>query len=240
VNKYWENLLQSTSEAGIDLNRQQLQQLHRFMELLQTWNKLMNLTAITDEAGIIYKHFLDSLLYAKLAKADEAEEVVDLGTGAGFPGLPLKIWLPDCKVVLVDSLQKRLKFIKEVVHTLCLKNVELIHGRAEDLGKDEQHREKYGLVLSRAVAPLPVLVEYCLPLVRVKGRFAAAKGPEVAQELAMAEKAIVILGGLVEKSINYTLPFVNEQRTMVSITKITATPSKYPRKAGQPAKKPLC
>lgn len=239
MDKAWDVLRRSALESGIMLTEQQYGRLQRYMEMLQQWNKVMNLTAISDDTGIIIKHFLDSLLYAKQAGAERAGLIMDLGTGAGLPGIPLKIWQAERKVILVDSSQKRLRFLQEVVASLQLQNIELVHARAEDLGQSPGYREKMALVLSRAVAPLPVLAEYCLPFVALQGYFSAAKGPDALQELTMAEPAITALGGKVTGVQRYELPQQLGTRYVINIAKQTATPAKYPRKAGLPAKKPL-
>ncbi|MDS1029838.1 16S rRNA (guanine(527)-N(7))-methyltransferase RsmG [Bacillota bacterium LX-D] len=235
----WDLLQSKLKKEEILLKEDQLEKLQQFMTLLQEWNKVMNLTAIKDEAGIISKHFIDSLLYAKNAGVLNVNKVLDLGTGAGFPGIPLKIWQPDLPITLVDSLRKRINFLAEVIKILDLKNIELVHGRAEDIGKNDDYREKYDLVLSRAVASLPVLVEYCLPLVKVGGKFAAAKGPDYDHELAEGKNAVKILGGELKKVFFYTLPPTEDQRSVLLFKKVALTPAKYPRKAGQPEKSPL-
>lgn len=239
MNNHWENLQQAMAQVGLVLSEGQWTQLRQYLELLQSWNKVMNLTAIEDEPGIIYKHFLDCFYYLSYAGARAEQRILDLGTGAGLPGIPLKILYPQAQVYLVDSLQKRLHFLQEVIQKLQLTNIHLVHGRAEDLGKDPQYREKFDLVLSRAVAALPVLSEYCLPLVKVGGQFAAAKGPKAQEELAQAQKAIDLLGGKVQKIHEYQLPYINEGRSIIIIEKVQATPKNYPRKAGIPAKRPL-
>lgn len=239
MNKHWENLKQAVRQVGLELSDGQWEQLRLYLEMLQSWNKVMNLTAITDEPGIIYKHFLDCYYYLSYAGARPDQRILDLGTGAGLPGIPLKILYPQAEVHLVDSLQKRLHFLQEVIGKLQLEKVYLVHSRAEDLGKDPQYREKFDLVLSRAVAALPILSEYCLPLVKRGGYFAAAKGPKAQEELTQAQRAIDLLGGKVQKVHEYQLPYINEGRSVIIITKVQETPKNYPRKAGIPAKRPL-
>jgi 16S rRNA (guanine527-N7)-methyltransferase len=237
--KGWEYLKDTASKYELGLQEKQLDQFAAYLQLLQEWNKKINLTAIDDEAGIIIKHFIDSLLFLKKIGIKDGVTVLDLGTGAGFPGVPLKIWQPDVKIVLVDSLQKRINFLRNVVETLDLAEVELIHGRAEDLAQKYNYREKFDLCISRAVANLAVLTEYCLPFVKKGGYFAAAKGPDLDNELKDANKAITVLGGQIDELEYYTLPYLNENRSFVKIIKTAETPQKYPRKAGIPAKKPL-
>lgn len=237
--KGWDCLLQAAEKYTLDLQDNQLQQFAVYLKLLQEWNTKINLTAIVDDEGIIIKHFIDSLLFLKKINIKDGMSVLDLGTGAGFPGLPLKIWRPDLKIVLVDSLQKRIGFLQEVIEKLGLANVELVHSRAEDLAQNESYRERFDFVVSRAVANLSVLSEYCLPFVKIQGHFAAAKGPDLEQELKGAHKAIEILGGKIAEQEYYLLPYLNENRSFIKIVKIKPTSKKYPRKAGIPAKKPL-
>lgn len=239
MSNHWENLELAAQQVGMEIDEKKKEQLKEYLHLLQSWNKVMNLTAIDDEPGIIYKHFLDCIYYLSYARIKPGQKIVDLGTGAGFPGIPLKILYPQTEVYLVDSLQKRLKFLQEVIEKLQLKEISLIHGRAEDLGKDPHYREKFDVVLSRAVASLPVLTEYCLPFVKVGGHLAAAKGPQIQEELAQAQKAISVLGGKLEEVYEFQLPYIQEGRSVIIISKLQATPKNYPRRAGIPAKRPL-
>ena len=212
--------------------------------MLREKNKVMNLTAVDDDQGIAMKHFIDSLTLCSYIREEEEKaggktiRLADVGTGAGFPGLPLKISMPELDVTLMDSLAKRLNFLGEVVERLGLEKVSLVHTRAEDGGRDKKYREKYDVVTARAVARLPVLAEYCLPFVKVGGVFLAMKG-HAEEEVQDAGKAIATLGGTIEKTDTFTLPGTDMERTVVVIRKIRPTPPKYPRKAGTPAKEPL-
>lgn len=231
--------------AGICLDGEKLCKLTRYFEMLTEKNKVMNLTAITDEDEFITKHFLDSLsLLNFTATGKEIAEgkelkVIDVGTGAGFPGMVLKIVCPQLQMTLFDSLNKRLLFLDEVIADLGLTGVQTIHGRAEDLGHDRAHREFYDLVLARAVANLSTLSEYCLPLAKIHGQFIAYKSSELEEELQTAGKAIGILGGKTEENVSFTLPGTDFNRAFAVIRKAKETPNKYPRKAGTPAKEPL-
>lgn len=226
-------------ELGLSLTTQQTTQFAIFKEELLTWNKKFNLTGLTEEKEIVIKHFYDSLLGLKAYEWSGQEKVLDLGTGAGFPGLPLKIIYPSLTMVLVDSLQKRVRFLDHLLKTLCLADVQAVHGRAEELGQEKLYREKFDLVVSRAVARLPVLVEYCLPFVQVGGVFLAYKGAEGQQECQEAARAIEKLGGKVVKLASFLLPEERGQRTIMVIKKVKPTSSVYPRRPGMPKQKPL-
>ena len=221
----------------MNINDDNAKKFAKYMELLIEWNKKINLTAITDEEGILVKHFLDSISITSLI--DEKSKIIDVGTGAGFPGLPLKIVNNDLNITLVDSLNKRINFLNEVKKELKLSNIEIIHARAEDIGIDAKYREKYDFVVSRAVAELRILVEYLLPLVKVGGRVIAMKGPNIEEEIKSAENAINVLGGRIEKIHNFKLGDTDNNRTIIVINKIKNTENKYPRKAGIPRKNPL-
>ena len=230
------------TELHITLSDAQAEQFIQYYEMLIEKNKVMNLTAITDFDEVLMKHFVDSLSLVKAFDLDDAGtevSLIDIGTGAGFPGIPIKIAFPRLKVTLMDSLNKRVDFLNEVIGTLKLDGIDAIHGRAEDFAKPEQLREKYDLCVSRAVANLSVLSEYCLPYVKVGGKFISYKSEKVAEELQEAEHAIDILGGKVEDQIAFTLPDSDIYRNLVVIDKISETPLKYPRKAGTASKKPL-
>lgn len=224
-------------ELNIKLDEEQMKKFYTYMKLLIEWNEKMNLTAITKEQEIILKHFVDSLTIAKYIKDDAS--VIDVGTGAGFPGIPLKIYKKNIKITLVDSLNKRLKFLKEVVNEIKLEDVEIVHARAEELGKNKDYREKFNIATSRAVANLATLSEYLLPFVEVNGRCISMKGVEVDNELNDSKKAIEILGGKVVDKSNFKLPKSDLGRCLIIIEKIKNTPSKYPRKPGIPAKEPI-
>jgi 16S rRNA (guanine527-N7)-methyltransferase len=199
----------------------------------------MNLTAIEEEKEVVIKHFLDSISCGKVQQLKPIGKVIDVGTGAGFPGIPLKVIFPELKVTLLDSLNKRINFLKEVCLQLELKDVEFIHGRAEDFGQDKKHREVYDYAVARAVAPLNILVEYCLPFVKVGGFFICQKGKALDEELHEGKRAIEILGGKVVDQQHITLPFSDITHSILVIEKTKQIPTKYPRKAGKPTKNPL-
>lgn len=222
-------------EEEIDDNK--IQKFYDYMNLLVEWNKKINLTAITEEKDIILKHFVDSLTVLKYIK--ENKSIVDVGTGAGFPGIPLAIMNDSLKITLVDSLNKRINFLNEVCNKINLENIKAIHARAEEFGQDNNYRESYDVAISRAVANLTVLVEYLLPLVKVGGKIICMKGPDIEEELKQAKSAIDILGGKFERCDNFCLPKSDISRNIIIINKIKETPKKYPRKAGTPAKTPL-
>lgn len=226
------------AEAGLSFTDRQLEQFSDYYELLVETNKVMNLTAITEPEEVAVKHMIDSLL-AFEPQAFEGKTLADVGTGAGFPGIPLKIYCPSLKVTLIDSLAKRLKFLQTVIERLELKGIRCVHLRAEDAGRDPQHREKYEVVTARAVARLSVLAEYCLPLVKVGGRFIALKGSKYQEEIAVGGKALNILGGKLVSAEAVKLPGLDDGRAIVKIAKIKTTPKVYPRKAGLPDKQPL-
>ena len=238
-------VLESTApEISVPLSAEEIRSFQIYASMLREKNKVMNLTAVDDDQGIAMKHFIDSLTLCSYIREEEEKaggktiRLADVGTGAGFPGLPLKISMPELDVTLMDSLAKRLNFLGEVVERLGLEKVSLVHSRAEDGGRDKKYREKYDVVTARAVARLPVLAEYCLPFVKVGGVFLAMKG-HAEEEVQDAGKAIATLGGTIEKTDTFTLPGTDMERTVVVIRKIRPTPPKYPRKAGTPAKEPL-
>jgi len=216
---------------------QQLEQFTTYMEILKDWNTKINLTAIEDDREIIIKHFIDSMSILPYVK-DKELRLIDVGTGAGFPGIPLKIVNKKIEVTLLDSLEKRVKFLNEVIKSINISKIKAIHGRAEDMGISHIYREKYDIAVARAVANLPVLLEYCLPFVKINGIFIAMKGSNT-EEFENCGKALDILGGKIEKIENMELPFTNMERNVVVVRKFRQTPTKYPRKAGSPAKEPL-
>lgn len=224
-------------EHAAALSDEQYESLEKYAALLVEWNEKMNLTAITDPEGIAVKHFLDCLAYLEKAGIPKGARVADVGTGAGFPGIVLKIARPDIKLVLIDSLQKRLNFLGEVLKEIGLE-AELVHARAEDAGHEESLRESFDFVTARAVANLAVLSEYCIPLVKVGGVFAPMKTAEVAEELEGAKPAIKILGGEIREAQIYELPIAGG-RSVVFIDKKSATPAKYPRQRVKISEKPL-
>jgi 16S rRNA (guanine527-N7)-methyltransferase len=219
------------------LTDEQLNMFNNYMNLLIEWNEKFNLTAITEKDEIILKHFVDSLTVEEFIP--NGSHIIDIGTGAGFPGIPLKIKDDSLNVTLVDSLNKRVNFLNEVIKTLNLQNINALHGRAEDLGRDKIHREKYDIAISRAVANTATLSEYLLPLVKVGGYAIYMKGPNIEEELKEGEKAIEILGGKIENVHNFKLPDSDIERNIILVKKIKSTNLKYPRKAGVPAKEPI-
>lgn len=224
---------------GVTLTKEQINQFLKYYELLIEWNGFMNLTAITDYDGVMKKHFVDSLSLIKTYDVSKKVTVIDVGTGAGFPGLALKIAYPNLQVTLLDSLNKRINFLNEVILQLGLTGVETVHGRAEDFAKPDKLRGKFDLCVSRAVANLSTLSEYCLPFVKVGGEFISYKSEKINEEMAVAQKAINILGGKFDRSEEFTLPDSDIYRNLVVIKKVKETPKKYPRKAGLPAKEPI-
>ncbi len=211
----------------------------KYRDLLKEWNQKINITSIEDDEEIYVKHFLDSVLLLNSGTLNEKKSIIDVGTGGGFPGYPLKIVNDNYKVTLLDSLRKRIDFLAEVAKDLGLESVELIHGRAEDFGQNKNYREKFDICVSRAVAPLNVLCEYCLPFVKVGGYFAAYKSENISSEISSSENAIKKLGGKVSEIREISLPGTDIVRKIVIIEKYEPTNTKYPRKAGKPSKEPL-
>ena len=231
--------LSDLKQFNLELTDEQLHQFLKYYEMLVTWNEKMNLTAITQYDEVMKKHFVDSLSLIKAMDLSKEIPVIDVGTGAGFPGLPLKIAFPNLKITLLDSLNKRINFLNVVISELGLTGVEAIHGRAEDFAKNDSYREKYELCVSRAVANLSTLSEYCLPFVKVGGKFISYKSEKIVEELQNSGRAISILGGEIEKQVEFELPGSDIYRNLFVINKVKCTPKKYPRKAGLPAKEPL-
>ncbi|WP_432406055.1 16S rRNA (guanine(527)-N(7))-methyltransferase RsmG [Wukongibacter sp. M2B1] len=232
-------LRQGGQELGLDIDDRMIDRFTKYKNLLIEWNKKINLTGITDEREIMIKHFLDSLACMLTGVVRNDSKIIDVGTGAGFPGIPLKVFNENLNLTLLDSLNKRIKYLETVCNELELSQVEFLHGRAEDYGRDEEYREKYDIAVARAVAELAVLCEYCLPFVKVNGYFIALKGPKAQEEIENAKKALNILGGEIVDILNVNLPYSDSGHNLVIIKKIKSTPSKYPRKAGMPTKKPL-
>lgn len=226
-------------ELNIVLNEKQLCQFISYYELLIEWNHFMNLTAITDFNEVCKKHFIDSLSLVKAYDMSVSMSVIDIGTGAGFPGIPLKIVFPDLKITLLDSLNKRVSFLQNVIENIKLSNIEVLHGRAEDYAKKEKFREQYDLCVSRAVANLSTLSEYCIPFVKVGGCFISYKSEKLTEEINDAGKAISILGGRVKNQVEFQIPNSDIYRNLLTIYKEKETPANYPRKAGIPSKKPI-
>lgn len=226
-------------ELHIVLDEKQLYQFISFYELLVEWNQVMNLTAITDFEEVCKKHFIDSLSIVKAYDINAEISVIDIGTGAGFPGIPLKIAFPDLKITLLDSLNKRVGFLQNIIENLKLDKIEVLHGRAEDYAKKEGFREQYDLCVSRAVANLSTLSEYCLPYVKVGGCFISYKSEKLTDEINDAGKAISILGGQIKNQVEFRIPNSDIYRNLLTIYKEKETPANYPRKAGIPSKKPI-
>lgn len=228
-------------KLGISLTESQLAQLDTYYELLAEWNSFMNLTGITQYDQVLLKHFVDSLSIQKVTdlKQKAALNLIDVGTGAGFPGLPIKIAFPHHRVTLLDSLNKRIQFLNQVIEKNGLKEIETIHGRAEDFAGRREYRGQYDLALSRAVANLSTLAEYCLPFVKKGGRFVAYKSGEYRTELEEAQNALSLLGAEVEREEVFTLPDTDIERSLIVIKKIKDTPKRFPRKAGIPSREPL-
>lgn len=226
-------------KINVNLTEYQCQQFFDYYKLLILWNRKMNLTAITQFKAVLIKHFQDSLAIAQYYDFQERKKIIDVGTGAGFPGIPIKIAFPNTEIVLLDSLNKRITFLENVVEKLNLTSIKCIHGRSEDFGRKDEYREKFDLCVSRAVANLAVLSEYCLPFIKVKGCFVSYKAGNLTEELRSAEQAIKILGGDIRKVEEYQLAGTDMERTLVKIEKIKSTSKKYPRTAGKPVKEPL-
>ena len=234
-----EILKKAAEEYGISLSETQLRQFDRYQELLVEWNQKMNLTALTEPKDVAIKHMIDSVSVYDEKWFSEGMSVIDVGTGAGFPGLPLKILCPSLKVTLLDSLNKRVKFLETVVSELGLSDIVCVHARAEEAARQKQYREKFDAVVSRAVARLPILAEYDLPFVRVGGFFAAMKGAKYEEEAEEAKKAVKLLGGGEPVLREIKLPGLEDKRGIIYIRKEKRTPSVYPRKAGTPEKNPI-
>ncbi len=232
-------LVQAASEYSLLLTEEQIASFTQYFEMLVEWNEKMNLTAITDPTEVAVKHMIDSLSCYDEDIFKKGAKIIDVGTGAGFPGLPLKIFRSDLKLTLFDSLNKRILFLKEVAHELGITDIEFIHSRAEDGGRNKQHREQYDIVVSRAVARLSVLSELCLPFVAVGGFFIALKGSQYSQEIKESTSALRLLGGEIAKIENVKLPGLDDVRAVVYIKKIKKTLPTYPRRPGVAEKNPL-
>lgn len=231
--------IQDLEKLGVSLTDRQIEQFLIYYELLTEWNSFMNLTAITEYEDVLKKHFVDSVSLIQAVDVRKELTLIDVGTGAGFPGLALKIAYPELKVTLLDSLQKRIQFLDAVIEKLGLEGIETIHGRAEDFAKPQKLRESFDLCVSRAVANLSTLSEYCLPFVKVGGYFIPYKSEKIAQEKEEAEKALELLGGKFERQVEFMLPSSDIYRNLFVIKKVKETPKKFPRKAGLPAKEPI-
>lgn len=235
--EFLRHVKQKAQEIGYNLQEEQLEQFFTYKELLIEWNKKMNLTAIEQEEDIITKHFIDSLSIASYIP--DTTKIIDIGTGAGFPGIPLKILKKDLSITLLDSLNKRITFLEEVIRNLSLENIQAVHARAEELAHKEEYREQYDIALSRAVAPMHTLLEYMLPYVKIGGKCICMKGPNLQEESKDLQNCLETLGGKIEKIEEIVLPETEIKRNIMLIKKENKTPKKYPRNPGMPSKKPL-
>ena len=237
MERMFDKFIEELQKISIELSDKQLEQFRMYYEMLVEKNKVMNLTAITEWDEVLEKHFLDSISLIRAIDLKDALTVMDMGTGAGFPGIPLKIAFPNLKVTLADSLNKRVLFLQEVIDALGLQDIEAIHGRAEDLARDKKYRERYDLSVSRAVANLSTLTEYCLPFVKLGGQFISYKSGDCEEEVAASKSAVFLLGGKIKEVVKFELG--ESGRSFIIIDKVKGTPKTYPRKAGTPSKKPL-
>lgn len=237
--EYFDILNKASNNEGLEYNEKKHKQFMRYKELIKEWNEKVNLTAIKDDEGIVKKHFIDSMKVFKFDQLKDAKSVIDIGTGGGFPGIPMKIIKPEINIVLLDSLNKRIKFLDEVIKELQLEGIKAIHGRAEDFAQEVQYRGKFDVAVSRAVANLTVLSEFCIPYVKVGGYFVAMKGPAVEEEIKQSKNAIRMLGGRIEHIEKVQIEDSDLNHNLVIISKISETNKKYPRKAGLVTKSPL-
>lgn len=237
--KYFDILNKSSNNEGLEFNEKKYDQFMKYKELIKEWNEKVNLTAIKEDEEIVKKHFIDSMKVFKFQQLKNAKNIIDIGTGGGFPGIPMKIIKPDINIVLLDSLNKRINFLNEVIKEIQLDNIKTIHGRAEDFAQDTKYREKFDVAVSRAVANLTVLSEFCIPYVKVGGYFVAMKGPAVEEEIKQSKNAIRMLGGRVEHIEKVQIEDSDFNHNLVIIKKIAKTPKVYPRKAGMVSKNPL-
>lgn len=237
IEEFNEKMNENLKELDIELSEKQLKQFYDYMNILIEWNKVMNLTNIIEPEEVIKKHFIDSLTVLKHIKEDDS--IIDVGTGAGFPGIPIKIAYPKTKITLLDSLNKRINFLDEVINKIELKDIKTIHGRAEEFAHNNNYRENYNIAIARAVASLNVLSEYLLPFVKVGGHAIGMKGTKGKEEAIEGENAIKILGGKIKEIQEFELPKTDIYRTIIIIEKEKITNKKYPRKAGTPSKEPL-
>lgn len=232
-------LASGATMLGISLTPDQLERFEKLSTQLVEWNQRVNLTAIDDPSQIMYKHFLDSLAVLAAVDIDHGARLIDVGSGAGFPGLPIRIARPDLHVSLLEANGKKCEFLRHVGTTLGLSDVAIVQARAEDAARDPLHREQYDMAIARAVAEMSVLVEYTMPFVRVDGQIVAQKSGDVQSEVERARAAIMMLGGRLQRIAHVAVPGISETRYVVIVDKITSTPQKYPRRAGQPKKKPI-
>lgn len=234
-----EILKSGLNELGIDIDDFKIDKFEKYKDLLIEWNKNINLTAIEDEKEIYIKHFIDSISCLTTNYIKDGDKIIDVGTGAGFPGIPIKMILENVDLTLLDSLNKRINFLKEVCTSADFKSVEFVHGRAEDFGQNPDYREKYDIATARAVAGLPVLLELCVPFIKVGGYFVCLKGPSLDEELKQSKKAIEELGMEFVERVDIKLPHTDIKHNILVLKKIKNTPTKYPRKAGKPSKSPI-
>lgn len=234
-----DQFVEALREKGIELNAEQIHQFKQYFEILVEWNEKMNLTAITDLQSVYLKHFYDSISMAFYVDFSKKQSVCDVGAGAGFPSIPLKICFPQLKITIVDSLNKRIQFLTHLSEQLKLSNVNFVHARAEEFGQNPIYREKFDIVTARAVARLSVLSELCTPLAKIGGQFVAMKAAAAQDELLDAKKALIILGAEKKEEFSFLLPVENSERSLFVFNKIKSTPKKYPRKPGVPNKTPL-
>lgn len=237
--EYKSMLIDTIKKLGIELSERQAEQFLLYYRFLTEKNKVMNLTAITEYSDVVLKHFADSLSIVKLCDMESVQTMIDIGTGAGFPGIPIKIVFPKIRVVLLDSLNKRIRFLEELIGLLRLDYVSAVHARAEDAAKEKAYRERFDLCVSRAVANLSSLSEYCIPFVKKGGLFVSYKSTNIDTEIQDSEHAISLLGGQIKEKKEFCLPNSDVERTLILIKKRETTPAKYPRKAGLPSKEPL-
>ena len=237
IKEFFDLMIDYGKEINIVFTEEQLQKFYQYMNLLIEWNEKINLTAIVEPKEIILKHFIDSLTIIKYIEPNKS--VIDIGTGAGFPGIPVKIMREDLDITLLDSLNKRIHFLNEVIQKLELKNITAIHARIEEFAKNKQYREAFDVATSRAVANLTTLSEYMLPMVDLKGMVICMKGSEINEEISKSKNSIKLLGGKIDKIEEFTLPKSDNRRNLILIKKERQTPGKYPRKPGIPSKEPL-
>lgn len=237
--EYFDIMHAASSDVNLPFNEETYNKFMQYKDMIKYWNEKINLTAIVEDEQIVKKHFIDCIKIFKFLPLKEAKSIIDIGTGAGFPGIPIKIIKPDINVVLLDSLNKRINFLNEVINKIELKNISTIHGRAEDFSRKIEYREKSDVAVSRAVANLAVLSELCIPYVKVGGYFVAMKGPSVEEEIKDGRNAVSILGGKIEDIIKIEIENSDLNHNLVVIKKVKETPKIYPRKAGTAVKKPL-
>ncbi|AWI07484.1 16S rRNA (guanine(527)-N(7))-methyltransferase RsmG [Clostridium drakei] len=237
--EYFDIMSQACKDIGLPFNEDTYNKFNQYKDMIKDWNEKINLTAIVDDEQIFKKHFIDCIKIFKFSPLKEAKNIIDIGTGAGFPGIPIKIMKQELDLILLDSLNKRVNFLNEVVSKIKLNNVETIHGRAEDFSRQPKYREQVDIAVSRAVANLAVLSELCIPYVKVGGYFVAMKGPSVDDEIKDGKRAISILGGKIDDVIKISIEDSDLDHNLVIIEKIKETPKAYPRKAGTASKKPL-